>query len=112
MRSQRRIDSARANGAKSRGPVTEEGKAASSQNGIRHGLLAQAIVLEVESKDRFEKLHASLIAEFHRAPAAESTLVENKTIARWRHGRVLGIQKVTFDLEIGRQGSPSGAHGA
>ena len=30
------------------------------------------------------------------------------TIARWRHGRVLGIQKVTFDLEIGRQGSPSG----
>ena len=39
----------RANGARSRGPKTPEGKARSARNSLNHGLLARAILLEGES---------------------------------------------------------------
>lgn len=112
MSSQRKIDSARANGTRSESPVTEVGKRASSQNGIRHGILADTVVLEGESMDRFEELHAALMAEFQPA-LPPSALVDTMTMARWRHMRVLGIQKAGFDLEMMRQASPdSEAHRA
>ena len=106
MSSQRKIDSARANGARSKGPITEAGKQASSQNGVRHGILTQTVVLEGESKDRFEELHAALIAEFQPRSVTEAALVETMAIARWRHMRVLGLQKAGFDLEFARQTTP------
>ncbi|HEY7337789.1 MAG TPA: hypothetical protein VH639_23045 [Bryobacteraceae bacterium] len=106
MSSQRKIDSARRNGALSKGPVTEAGKQASSQNGARHGILSQTVVLESESEDRFEELHAALLAEFQPRTTTEAALVETMVIARWRHKRVLGIQKAGFDLELERQTTP------
>jgi len=39
-----RAETARANGALSRGPVTEEGKARSSRNSLQHGLRARNMV--------------------------------------------------------------------
>jgi hypothetical protein len=113
MSSQRKLDSARRNGALSKGPVTEPGKQASALNGIRHGILTQTVVLEGESKDRFEELHAALIAEFQPATTTEAALVETMSIARWRHLRVLAIQKAGLDLEMAREEIPaSPAHRA
>src|SRR6516225_2612116 len=103
MSSQRKIDSAHANGARSHGPVTAEGKQnLFTHNGIRHGILTQTVVLEGESKERFEELHSALVAEFQPSSTAESALVETMSIARWRHMRTLGIQKAGFDLEMSR----------
>jgi len=45
MPSQLRSDTARANGAKSRGPKSAETKEKSARNSLRHGFTARSIIL-------------------------------------------------------------------
>ena len=78
----------RTNGAKSHGPVTEEGKQASSQNSRTHGLLSRKIVLAGESQEEFDALLASFLDEHQPETPTERTLIENMAIARWRQERV------------------------
>ncbi len=92
MSSQRRIDSSRANGAKSRGPVTAEGKRKSSANSLRHGLLAQCIVLEDEVPERFHELLADLTREHNPQTETQLGLVETMAMARWRVMRPLSLR--------------------
>jgi hypothetical protein len=106
MNSERRIQASRANGARSRGPVTAQGKLNSSRNSTRHGILAQTIVLESESRSRFEDLLIAYTIEFQPRTPAETNLVESMAIARWRQLRVLHIQRAGFDLEMARQETP------
>jgi hypothetical protein len=106
MSSAAKIQSARANGALSHGPVTAEGKQASSRNSTRHGLLSNTVVLEGESKERFEELLSSLIAELKPHNIIESHLVETMAVAHWRYLRVVSIQKAEIDLEMARQAVP------
>ena len=94
---------ARANGAKSKGPVTPAGKRNSANNATRHGMLAQTVVLEGESQDRFRELLETLTLQFLPRNPAEFALVETMAVARWRQMRVWGIQKAGFDLEMARQ---------
>ena len=54
--SEKRIQAARANGAKSRGPITPEGKARSSRNATTHGLLSQYVVIPGEDPAGFQRL--------------------------------------------------------
>jgi hypothetical protein len=106
MNSERRIQASCANGALSRGPITVQGKLNSSRNSTRHGVLAQTIVLDSESKTRFEELLVSYTAEFQPRTPAETGLVETMAVARWRHMRGCHIQRAGFDLEMARQESP------
>ena len=82
MSSLQRIEASRANGAKSRGPVTEEGKQASSQNSRTHGLLSKKVVLAGESQEEFEALLASFLEEHQPETATERDLIEKMVIAR------------------------------
>ena len=48
MLSLRKLESARASGSRSHGPVTAEGKKRSTQNGMSHDLLTRCLVLDNE----------------------------------------------------------------
>ncbi|MBV9398904.1 MAG: hypothetical protein JO062_13055 [Bryobacterales bacterium] len=100
---------ARQNGARSKGPVTPEGKAASSQNSIRHGMLSQTVVLEGESKDLFEQLLTSITTEIQPRTPIETGLVERMAIAHWRQMRTWAVQKASLDVEMARPENTSGS---
>lgn len=100
MSSERRIRASRENGARSCGPKTIEGKRRSSQNSLRHGILAQTIVLEDEDGDAFAQLLGSLETEFVPQTPNEAALIENLAVARWRLMRVWAIEKEGLRLEM------------
>jgi hypothetical protein len=93
-------ESARINGAKSRGPKTPEGKAASSQNSTKHGHFAKAIILRHESAERFEQLNADFMQRYQPRDAVELALVEQIVAATWRLSRCWLLQTETMNLEI------------
>ncbi len=76
MSSLRQTEAARKNGAQSRGPVTPEGKAISSANSLKHGLLAEAIVITGEAVEHLAALSARFHAEFHPRTQTETHHVE------------------------------------
>jgi hypothetical protein len=111
MSSERQIAANRINGAKSCGPVTPEGKAASrrSLGNSRHGLLARTLVIEGESRDRFIELLVSLQEEFEPATPTECALVENMVAARWRQLRLWSVESASLQQELTSQ-AESNAH--
>jgi hypothetical protein len=100
MSSQRRIQSSRANGAKSHGPITPEGKQKSSRNSLQHGILARHVVLDDENAEAFDGLVTGLVAEFSPQTPAQLALVETMAVARWRLGRIWCIERETLQSEI------------
>ena len=64
MSTQRRIDSSRANGARSHGPKTPEGLARCRAAPITHGHSARQVVLENESLDEFRALREMYLVHF------------------------------------------------
>ena len=71
MPSQLRSDTARANGAKSRGPKSAETKEKSSRNSLRHGFTSRhTILLECENEDEFQDLEESP-ARWFQGPTRE-----------------------------------------
>ena len=53
MTSKKQIEANRRNAKKSTGPKTEEGKAKSSMNALKHGLTSQRVWLNEEEKKDF-----------------------------------------------------------
>jgi hypothetical protein len=93
MRSSKQIEASRLNGAKSHGPVTEEGKRNSARSNWQRGLLARTVVLESESRDRFTRLYDSLVEEIQPNTTIETLLVQKMAVAQWRQMRLWGIEK-------------------
>jgi hypothetical protein len=100
MPSKRKSKSSRANGAKSRGPVTPEGKARSSRNAIKHGLNSRVVVLPHEDRASFEHLRTSYLDRFQPANQPEADLVETMASARWRLNRLVAIETKLFEKEM------------
>ena len=100
MSSERQIEANRINAQKSHGPVTEAGRARSALNSRRHGLLAETVVLEGESSERFTDLLTALNEEFDPQSTTESALIENMATARWREMRLWSIEKAGLEREM------------
>jgi hypothetical protein len=101
MASQSRSDAARATGSKSRGPVTGEGKARSSQNAHKHGLCASFdAALPDDSQEDFDQLLESHEALFRPVNGVECELVRTLAIARWRLRRIPALETAVFNNNI------------
>ena len=104
MASQAKIEANRRNGAKSRGPITPEGKAKSCQNALKHGLRAEKIlVLSNEDETKFGGLLEACHNHFRPANAFEADLVEEIAAARWRLRRTWTVETSLLDTEMHRQ---------
>jgi hypothetical protein len=103
MSSQKRINASRANGKKSRGPITPHGKAISSQNAVKHGLIASTILIDGEDLERFELLLATKVAEYLPKTATEMELVENMVVCKWKQMRIWAIENIAHSEEIRNQ---------
>jgi hypothetical protein len=93
---------AQANGAKSHGPVTPEGKAKSALNAITHGLTAGAIVLTTESKEKYEALLVSYLEKCEPDGPIENDLVEEIVAAKWQQRRVATMIAALIDVAMDR----------
>jgi hypothetical protein len=90
--SPRKIASARANGAKSRGPVTDPGKQASSLNALAHGLTARNIVLFNEPAEEYQAQLRDYLSHFRPQSKPEDDLVHQLAAAHWRVARYAGVE--------------------
>jgi hypothetical protein len=96
-------ETARANGAKSRGPVTPQGRAASSRNSLRHGFTAESVVLPTESSEDFQALLDAYTHQFNPEGGVEMDLIQTMAAARWRLRRICTIETTLLNNEMTRR---------
>jgi hypothetical protein len=103
MTSDRRKKSSRANGAKSHGPTTPEGKKRSSRNAVQHGLLARCLLFSGEDAANFQILIQNHDRRFQPADGIEFGIVEEMCAAYWRLHRVWTIETHTLEHQFAIQ---------
>ena len=100
MSSQKQIDSARANGAKSHGPKTQQGRQKSSLNALKHGLYSSSVVLSTEPRKQYNEMLDAYLLEFQPQGPVELDLVEEMVAAKWRQRRLRAIEAELFEEEM------------
>jgi hypothetical protein len=93
-----RAAASRANGARSRGPRTAEGKARASQNALKHGMCAKKfLLLPDDSRAEFAALESALLEELCPEGALETLLARRLIAAAWRLARA---DRLEFEMLI------------
>ncbi len=107
MPSERKSETFRRNGAKSRGPTTADGLRNASQNSLKHGFTSRNMVLlACEDPAEFEQILREYRAMYQPATAAEQDLVDEMVAARWRIRRLWTIETCLLDTEMQSVQSP------
>lgn len=88
MSSLKQIEANRRNGSLSEGPKTIEGKAASSKNSIKHGMLSREALLPDEDAEEFEEFSGGFRQDLKPVGAVECSLVERIVGLAWRLRRL------------------------
>jgi hypothetical protein len=102
MATEAQVVANRRNAEKSTGPRTAEGKAAVSQNAVKHGLLAQADVIRGEDREEFELYREELFWELNPVGTMESRLAERIVSLAWRLRRAERIHNEAFDALLAK----------
>jgi hypothetical protein len=97
MATEAQILANRRNAQKSTGPRTTEGRAAVSQNAVKHGLLAERDVITSESQADFDLYREQLLDELNPVSPMESMLAERIVGLSWRLKRICSIQNQAVD---------------
>jgi hypothetical protein len=103
MISEAHSEAARINGAKSNGPKTPEGKAASSANSLRHGSTAKAILLTNEEPAKYQKLGEAYYTTLQPTNDVERDIIDEMVISKWLQRRDWSNEAALFDREMDRQ---------
>ncbi|MHC4444772.1 MAG: hypothetical protein ACYTA5_19415, partial [Planctomycetota bacterium] len=86
--SEKQLQANRQNAQKSTGPKTPEGKARSSQNALKHGLLARQILINDddpnEKTEDFDQLLSDLVDELQPEGRLQSLCVQRIAVCYWR----------------------------
>jgi hypothetical protein len=93
---------ARQNGAKSHGPVTNEGKIRSAQNARKHGLFGAIRLQPPEDQEAYSELLEAYLAEYQPRNIFEHRCVREMVDAEWRLASVrktLAILEATHAAE-------------
>lgn len=98
MATERRRRANRANAQLRTGPRTPAGRAASSRNATRHGVLSAAVVVaDGENADEFNALREGLQQEFAPQGVVEATLVDQLAILIWRNRRLADSERAMLN---------------
>jgi len=84
------------NAQKSTGPKTDEGKAAVSQNALKHGLFAESVI-KGENEADYAAFHDKMLAEMDPVGAVEFMLAERIVSLAWRLRRAECMQNQVID---------------
>lgn len=84
-------ETSRRNGARSRGPRTQEGRARIARAATRHGLIGRFVLLPGEAR-AFRRLRASWMARFAPRDEAEAAAVDKLVAAIWRERRLEALE--------------------
>ena len=88
MSSEAKVAANRQNAQKCTGPKTVEGKARSSRNALKHGLLSKSVVLDDEDADVFLTLKQTLHEELAPVGEGERFLVDRIALCQLRLARI------------------------
>jgi hypothetical protein len=103
MTSELKSATSRANGAKSHGPITAEGKEKSSLNALDHGFTSKkTIVLKCENEGEFRIMLGDYDAAYQPGSPVEKDLVDEMVACRWRMQRLRLIETALMDSEMER----------
>jgi len=89
--SQKQLEANRQN-AKLGGVKTDEGKAVSKHNAIKHGLLSQQVLMEGEDKETLLELEKRVRSELKPTTEIELLLVDRIITNFWRLRRLLKLE--------------------
>ena len=98
---EKKAETARENGRKSKGPTSEAGKQRSSRNGIKHGLTAnQNTLLSMESAEEYDEVLQSYIHDLRPHTKAELRIVQRIANIDWRLERVIMMETCLQNIEL------------
>src|SRR5438132_13059734 len=104
MTSDLKSAASRANGAKSHGPKTAEGREKSSRNSLTHGFTSKkTIVLKCENEREFQTMLGYYADTYQPGSPVEEDLVHEMVACRWRMERLRLIETALIDSEMDRQ---------
>ena len=98
MATRAQIEANRRNSLKSTGPITPEGKAAVSRNGVRHGLFCRHLLVEAEDTAEFDAFRDGIYARLQPADELERLYAERIVSAAWRMRLAIKAEASLFDF--------------
>jgi hypothetical protein len=99
MTSARQIEANRRNALASTGPRTENGKQRASQNAVRHGLMAETVILPLEDADDYQVFELAVTADYEAETAVERELVLRLASLLWRLRRATSIETGLLQIQ-------------